>query len=348
MDRILLLLGILTIFSGIGCVKKHSENSKLSKTTSVKNCEEVIPDWWKNNPQNPGKPLNLLNISQYLAFYPDEDPRQCKNLESFLDQLLKTGGPVDRQDKLGRTALMNEVLYHDEKTPSRFLNWLIKNGANPNHTDENGVTPLHWSSNYETTKWLIDHGAQVNRKDNLKITPLMARCGSARMTVKEAQLLLEHGADLNAKDKNGETAFLYLTREMATPSEPVQLLKFFASKGANIHVTNNTGKNALIYSVWTNESLNILKTLIELGLDVNSQDKEGKTVVFELVKKFGRHYEGERDDEVSKIFKESLSTLQKAKHNFKLEDKKGFTAYNYAMREHYLHTAQLLKKLESQ
>jgi ankyrin repeat protein len=80
--------------------------------------------------------------------------------------------------------------------------FLFERGANPNHRDWLGITPLHRfarSDDLENAALFIDHGADLQARDeDICSTPLgwAARFGKTRMV----ELLLSRGAKPNLPD----------------------------------------------------------------------------------------------------------------------------------------------------
>src|SRR5690606_30368062 len=86
---------------------------------------------------------------------------------------------------------------------------LLRNGANPNSSSQNGyqVFPIHSAlSNGQNTiaKMLIEAGAEVNVLQSSRISPLhlAAQQGNIDMII----VLLEHGANIAIRNDFGQTA----------------------------------------------------------------------------------------------------------------------------------------------
>ncbi len=105
------------------------------------------------------------------------------------------------ESELHTAALLGEI---DE------VKQLLANGADINHKNSSGSTPLCMAvppGNKEVAEFLIANGADLNVKDNKGYTPLhLAVMGPHPEMVK---LLLSNGADVNSKNKDGETPLMY-------------------------------------------------------------------------------------------------------------------------------------------
>jgi ankyrin repeat protein len=124
----------------------------------------------------------------------------------------------------GETALLKEYL---------------KQGADPNTTDDQGWTGLFWAasahhSDLDAMEALVSAGADVNWTDWRGWTPLMATVEQAVT----ANWLLQNGAEWRQTDKDGKDA-LTLARERGH-TEVVSLLREWAASAADSTETVGT------------------------------------------------------------------------------------------------------------
>lgn len=105
-------------------------------------------------------------------------------------------------DASGRTLL------HYGCQSEKSLTFLIKNGADVNVCDADGLTPLHYVINVslDKAKILLDAGANPDMGDIYGDTPLHT-INDNRFFMKRAKLLLAYGADPNIKNDMGFTFF---------------------------------------------------------------------------------------------------------------------------------------------
>jgi cytohesin len=83
----------------------------------------------------------------------------------------------------------------------------LAQGADPNTTGEDGVTPLHEAAregHYTSVALLIEAGANVQTKNVYGVTPLHQAAYMGHVAI--VRSLIEAGADVNAREREGRTA----------------------------------------------------------------------------------------------------------------------------------------------
>ncbi|XP_049330361.1 protein phosphatase 1 regulatory subunit 12A isoform X2 [Astyanax mexicanus] len=175
---------------------------------------------------------------------------------------------------------------------------LLRQGADINHANVDGLTALHQAcidENAEMVQFLVESGSDVNRGDNEGWTPLhaAASCGFIQI----AKYLIEHGAQVGAVNSEGE-----LPLDVATEDVMERLLKAEIKKqGVDVDRARkeeervmmqdatsvlsgsgslaphpNTQATALHVSA-AKGYIEVLKVLLQCGLDVDSRDSDGWT-----------------------------------------------------------------------
>ena len=86
---------------------------------------------------------------------------------------------------------------------------VVELGADVNHRDRSGYTPLMWAGSSAATRALVAAGAEVNARDRQGHTPLMWVISKSSVPADPAAItttLIEAGADCDLKDHEGKTA----------------------------------------------------------------------------------------------------------------------------------------------
>jgi ankyrin repeat protein len=195
---------------------------------------------------------------------------------------------------------------------------LLAAGADINQTTGYGWSPLLVATQnryYELGKYLLDHGANPNLGNKGEWVPLYLATDNRNIESGDypvrkgdmdhldfIKLLIEKGANVNARvkdstetrtvftnqwlDENGATAFL-----RASQSGDVELMKLLLAKGADptintvlnvspLHVAAGIGWVEGITYEWSPKAtLEAVKMLVDLGLDVNLQADTGRTAL---------------------------------------------------------------------
>ena len=113
---------------------------------------------------------------------------------------------VQADEARGRPAAENEEALRDaaENGKTSEVRVLLAAMTDPDATDENGVTALHWVAGYgveEAVGALAEGGADLDQETNDGVTPLMAAARTGHSGV--VRRLLELGADHTAVATSG-------------------------------------------------------------------------------------------------------------------------------------------------
>ncbi len=119
----------------------------------------------------------------------------------------------------------------------------LSNGANPNATEENGESVLCFALRYHCEEEILD-------------------------------LLIQSGADLFAIDNEGVSVF-----DVAVTYNHLPLIERLINEGFNVnHATRKSGFTPLMGAVCYGR-VEVIKKLLELGVDVRSRDAYGLSAI---------------------------------------------------------------------
>jgi len=141
---------------------------------------------------------------------------------------------------IGNNLLFHAIAHGDAKD---VLALLEDKEAQPNCTNVNGATPLHFAvyyQNKEILELLIKYGANPNVKEYYDVgfcTPLHRAI--ERNNYELCKILLAAGADPNIQEKNGFTALHYAARKGFA-----DIVKLLLDSGVDVNKRDSFGNNA--------------------------------------------------------------------------------------------------------
>ena len=221
-----------------------------------------------------------------LVYAAREGCLQCAQI------LIDSGARVDQVTNYGWSALLTAVQNRHYKLAA----YLLEHGADPNLANNGGWTPLYLATDNRN----IESGDYPVRRpdmDHLDFIKLLIAKG-ARVNTRIC------GVESSASDCKGDTTetrtnftMQWLSEEGATPflraaqSGDVTLMKLFLDHGADPKVATAHGVTALevaagigwvegITFEWSPEqSMEAVKMCVDLGIDINNADDEGRTAL---------------------------------------------------------------------
>ena len=238
--------------------------------------------------------------------------------------LVNAGACVNQAGSQGDTGIMLSVMMRSAKS----LSFLLESGADPNIPNKNQVYPILYAvknGNLEILDLLVKYGARLDVQDKEGSTALLLAAKYAHTAC--FVYLLEQGAHTETKNREGLTAAM-----VAAGTSYDCLVAMDESAPLWINFRCNSGKTALTYAVlWS--SVKCVHKLLELGADVNTQDKEGITALMNTMrpapdKMISLYYQRVSEDWESRFT--ILNLLLEAGANLEISDRGGRTAVMYA------------------
>src|ERR1043166_1046532 len=166
-----------------------------------------------------------------------------------------------------QTSLSAESPFADavEKSDRTTIRTLLKQHADVNAPQADGMTALHWAAyldDLETTKLLLEARADVKATNRYGVTPLSLACQNGNAAIVKA--LLEHGADPNTTLRGGEAALMTAART-GKPEAVQALLK----RGADVNAKERRGQTALMWAA-AEGNTEVVELLIKAGADIHA------------------------------------------------------------------------------
>lgn len=192
--------------------------------------------------------------------------------------LLEAGCDIHAEDKFGRTALNHCGNTFPER--NEVVRTLIEFGADVNHADCDGTTPLHTASG-DALYALVDAGANVNAATKKSDDPFEWPGGTTPLMLasdyESAKYLIDHGADIHAKTSRGRSVLMELLfRDSADAALAV------IEAGANLNEKDKCGNTTLhalcgCYPLDRSIFNRIFKKCLTAGCDPNACNKRKET-----------------------------------------------------------------------
>ena len=206
------------------------------------------------------------------------------------------------------------------------------------HPDDGFKTALHCASemgHLEVVKILLQiEGVVVDYSDDEKMTPfLRAAFSPNRDTLSIIDLLIIGRAQRNAVNVLGDNAL-----HIAIDSKgSLELIRGLVNLKVDVNKLNNDGKAPLHFAI-SEKSPELVKALLDGGANPLLVDKDDKTYLHHLA-----DFRGERHDDIKKII---ILLIQKGV-DINVADKKGNTALDIALENNNPNFADALKALAS-
>ncbi|MDR0564096.1 MAG: ankyrin repeat domain-containing protein [Azoarcus sp.] len=184
---------------------------------------------------------------------------------------IRNGANVNARDKQGVTPLIVAAMRNGHP---EIITALLKAGADVHAQSKDRMSSLFVAAsngNFEIVTILLNAGADVNVRDKEESTPLMVV-----KTLKLVTALLDAGADTNIRNRDGMTPLIYA----ALNGNP-EIVSILLASGANVNARSEDGLTPLRVAVLgkrNNQNSNeVVKLLLAAGADVNAQDNKGET-----------------------------------------------------------------------
>ncbi len=197
--------------------------------------------------------------------------------------LVGKGADVNQPDNQGWTPLISAARQrHDD-----MINLLIELGADVNLAKSDGTTPLIAAASRDhvpSIKVLLEHGADVEKPgpQGFRALPLAI----ADDNYEAAKALIEAGAKVNEPSGAEGLTPLMVAAAQTAPAEgamflpsstrPIDIAKSLIERGANVNAQSTKGVTALMIAA-THNNPPMIGLLMESGADASLKDDQGQT-----------------------------------------------------------------------
>ncbi|XP_075220577.1 uncharacterized protein LOC142323987 [Lycorma delicatula] len=183
-----------------------------------------------------------------------------KNI-AIIKEIVACGRDINVLDGRGYTPLMQSIL---SRRDLNFIEEILKMGVDVNKCGCDRLSPLHLANEREVVSLLIKYGACVNARDNYGRTPLMQPLIAQRRDIRAVYELINGGAGIKEIDSYGNTLLHY--------ANSAELAYVFVKCGAPVNIKNSLGQTPLMFAILLQKNVDVIKSLVECGEDVNCVD----------------------------------------------------------------------------
>ena len=288
--------------------------------------------------------------------------RKTRNPQT-ITQLLDAGADITHSDNLGDTPL---ILASRSQSDSRIVRLLLEHGAKVNTTNNKGETALTVCSNAYSAAALINAGAEIHHQSFNGTTVLISAAYKAKNT-DHVQLLIDLGADVNASNMHGRTALL----NSVTHNMNIDTVELLLEAGADPNVwatghTDPTDLTPLMIALTRHNNPELIELLIKHGADPDLRVKYQTTLDhtissstyngYDTLKILINYCDIEQPDErgITALIRacdsgrdsEVVLILLEAGADPNKKDHRGKSALDYARRNKYLSSTDVITRLE--
>ncbi|KAI0150532.1 ankyrin repeat-containing domain protein [Xylariaceae sp. FL1272] len=198
--------------------------------------------------------------------------------------LLKQGANINGRNEDGLTPLICAVLAHQIEA-ARFL---LEAGADRGTRDSgrSGKPPLFHAVDAEDraiVDLLFQYGAQANQREDWA-DPYFMNMVTGKTPVEWIALLLQHGADAGAQDISGRKVIIQALTSRKNTEDREQVVNLLLQHGASPNAKDITGTSLLFIAAEQKRDA-LVHRLLELGADANCRDCSGTTALVMVVKR---------------------------------------------------------------
>lgn len=152
-------------------------------------------------------------------------------------------------------------------------------GVNVNAKNEGEKTFLHAAAlagHSDIVNYLLSRRADANSQSGNQLTPLMFTIAAPQFKAEIAESLLQAGASLSYAASNGVGMLDVLTGNASASPEA---LRWLVSKGVDATKPSSTPGAAPILQVIATKNIPLIKSYIELGVDLSAVDNDGNSAL---------------------------------------------------------------------
>lgn len=214
--------------------------------------------------------------------------------------------------------------------------------------NESGSTILHYCAmhtNMNLLKYLISRDVDMNYNNYVRHTPFIM--ASYKFNIEFLDYMLKNikDIDINAVDNSDRTILMEMSSDLnIVPGTEYEFkflntIKFLMENGADPNFKNKKGETSLHIAMHETDNINIVRTLLDYGANIDEQDNDGNTPIM-LTNDIGDYLED------IYIYEEKIKLLLEYGANIHIKNIYGSSGLNIisSKRYSYLIKRHLIKK----
>lgn len=184
-------------------------------------------------------------------------------------ELIHSTAMINTVDAQGRTALCWAAIRDDSSSIAVLLDF----GADPNISDNEDNTCLHFARSASTCQSLLNHNVNVHARNRpYSRSPLHSLCERTGR-VDMIECLVEKGIGIDDRDADGETPLLNaIFRRFSSAAQKLIEL------GANVNTANYSSGDAAIHFAVEHDHHEVLALLLKNGANYAATNLRGRTI----------------------------------------------------------------------
>ncbi|XP_050395266.2 desmoplakin [Patella vulgata] len=212
-------------------------------------------------------PKSLLRLIFCIPMKDKLDESVIRAMTELRKQLMD-GDDIDARTHSDKTLLHFASEYCDIEA----MSFLIEHDSDVRSIDTDGASPMFYSCKSDNDpvqkiNLLEAHGAIIESKPIFNKTLLHTACEFSTLTA-VVFLIEQEGLDVNGQDSYGKSPLYYSCK---SDKQPIEKIDFLKSKGASLKCST-IDNYTLLHAACDYNTAEVVEHLIELGLDVESED----------------------------------------------------------------------------
>lgn len=210
---------------------------------------------------------------------------------AHIEALVAAGCDLHRKNNYDETYLYKVVQTYNIKTDKGliYLDFLIRNGVDPNAANVAGETPLHLVMSEQTKAYsgfLLEHGADANQQNKKGETPFYTAITHQVCSEELYRHLTQYATpDFEVASNTGETLICGALRMRKRGGDrETALIKALISDGADIYQTSSWYAYQKSALDWAAEyPAEVLQAIMDTGVvELDRRDNEGNTLLHKV------------------------------------------------------------------